>query len=122
VLANGHLYVLIMPGSPKKTDLLRDGRYAMQSFPPPREESEEFYIRGRAEPIRSLEVGGAVFAAAKHRAHEAEVLFELLIDRVMHTTWENSGTPQLRPVHTLWRAPRRSSRKRGVGRQQDRTA
>lgn len=115
VLADGHLYVLIMPGSPKKTDLLRDGRYALQSFPPPREESEEFYIRGEVRPVEDPEVRRVVLAAAKHRAHESEVLFELLIDRVMHTTWENWGTADLRPVHSTWVAPRHALGAGGCG-------
>jgi hypothetical protein len=102
VLSKDRLYVLIMPDSPKKNDLLRDGRYALQTFPPPREESEEFYIRGQAVLIEDPEIRASVLADAKHQAHESEVLFELMIDRVMHTTWENWGTPDLRPVHHKW--------------------
>jgi nitroimidazol reductase NimA-like FMN-containing flavoprotein (pyridoxamine 5'-phosphate oxidase superfamily) len=102
VLSDGHLYVLIMPDSPKKSDLIRDGRYALQTFPPPREESEEFYIRGRAVLIEDPEIRASVLTHARHQAHEGEVLFELMVDRVMHTTWENWGTPDLRPVHYKW--------------------
>jgi hypothetical protein len=104
VLSDDRLYVLIMPDSPKRWDLLRDGRYALQSFPPPREESEEFYIRGRAELVEDPEVFASVFADAKHQASENEILFELMIDRAMYTSWENWGTPDIRPVHTKWLA------------------
>lgn len=102
VLSNDHLYVLILPDSPKRWDLLRDGRYALQSFPPPKEESEEFYVRGTAELVADPEIFASVFAEARHQASEDEILFELLIERAMYTSWENWGTPDLRPVHTKW--------------------
>jgi hypothetical protein len=38
-------------------------------------------------------------------ADASEILFELWIDGVMHTTWENVLTPQMRSVHRKWRAP-----------------
>lgn len=104
VLSDEHLYGLIQAESPKKSDLLRDGRYAMQAFPPPREESEEFYLRGEARLIEDAEMRRTVLADAKHVAHESEVLFEFLIDRAMHTTWENWGTPEIQPVHAIWKA------------------
>lgn len=105
VLSGDGLFVLIQPTSPKRYDLGRDGRYALQTFPPPREESEEFYVRGRAQLIEDREIYTSVFQDAKHQAQESEVLFELLIDRVVHTTWENWRTPNLRPVHKKWFAP-----------------
>ena len=105
MLSGERLYGLIQAESPKKIDLLRDGRYAMQAFPPPREESEEFYLCGVAQLIEDSEIRRAVLADARHVAHETEVLFEFLIDRAMHTTWDNWGTPDIKPVHAIWRAP-----------------
>ena len=46
----------------------------------------------------------AVLRDAKHMADASEILFELWIDRVIHTTWENVLTPQMRSVHRKWRA------------------
>ncbi|NIM95842.1 MAG: pyridoxamine 5'-phosphate oxidase [Anaerolineales bacterium] len=103
VLSEGRLYVLIQPESPKRYDLLRDGRFALQSFPPPREESEEFYISGATRMVEEDGIRKQVFTDAKHKASEDEIFFELLIDRAMHTTWENWGTSELRPVHHIWR-------------------
>lgn len=102
VLSDNRLCVFIVPNSPKGWDLLRDDRYALQSFPPPKEESEEFYVRGTAELVMDPEIFASVFAVAKHQASEDEILFELLIERAMHTSWENWGTVDLRPVHTTW--------------------
>lgn len=42
---------------------------------------------------------------AKHMADASEIAFELWIDRVMYTRWENVLTPQMRSVHQKWSAP-----------------
>lgn len=42
-------------------------------------------------------------------ADAAEIPFELWIDRVMRTTWENVLTPQMRSVHQKWRAAKASA-------------
>jgi len=105
VLSNDRLFVLVTPASPKRHDLVRDGRYALQTFPQPRAGSDEFYVAGKASLVEDPAVRDAVFRDAKHMADASEVLFELWIDRVMHTRWENVLTPQMRPVHAKWRAP-----------------
>jgi hypothetical protein len=102
VLSNGGLYVLIAPNSPKRWDLLRDGRYALQTFPEARKDSDEYYLSGQAMLVEEQSVFKAVFEDAKHFASKDEILFELLVDRVMHTVWEGFGTPEFRPVHTKW--------------------
>lgn len=102
ILWDGRLYVYIGSDSPKKFDLLRDHRYALQSFPPPREESEEFYLAGPAELIEDHDIRAAVMAAAKSKVNENEILFELKVERAMHTTWANWGTPQMHPIHRKW--------------------
>ena len=94
------LYVLIAPESPKKWDLLRDGRYALQTFPEPRKDSDEFYLSGTAYPMDDPAIKDAVLKDAKHFASAEEALFELLIERVMHTIWEGFGTPDFHPVHS----------------------
>jgi hypothetical protein len=38
-------------------------------------------------------------------ADEAEMAFELWVDRAMHTTWEQVLTPNMRTAHRKWRAP-----------------
>jgi hypothetical protein len=98
------LYVLISPESPKKWDLLKDGRYALQTFPEARKDSDEYYLSGRAQPINDPGIKDAVVSDAKHFASREEALFELLIERAMHTIWEGFGTPDFHPVHTKWSA------------------
>ena len=106
MLSRGRLYVLIIPTSPKQQDLLRDGRYALQTFPQPKPDSAEFYLTGRAELIEDTRLRRVVLNDAKHKVHESESLFELKVGRVMHTTWEGWGTAELRPLHSKWHSPK----------------
>lgn len=85
--------------------LLRDGRYALQTFPQPKPGSDEFYLAGRAALVEDPAARAAVLQDARHMADPSETVFELLIERAMHTRWENVLTPQMRPVHRKWRAP-----------------
>ena len=104
VLSSDRLFVLITAESPKRQDLLRDGRYALQSFPQPKPGSDEFYVTGRAVLVEEAAARAAILRDAKHMADASETAFELLLDRVMHTWWEHVLTPQMRSSHRVWRA------------------
>jgi pyridoxamine 5'-phosphate oxidase-like protein len=104
VLSDDRLFVLITATSPKRDDLLHDGRYALQTFPQPKPGSDEFYVAGAATLIEDAAARAAVLRDARHLADESETLFELHIDRAMHTRWEHVLTPRMRPVHRKWRA------------------
>jgi hypothetical protein len=106
VLSDERLFVLITPESPKRNDLLSDGRYALQTFPQPKAGSDEFYIAGRAHVVEDAATRAAILRDAKHMADAAEIPFELMLERVMHTRWEHVLTPQMRPVQQKWRALR----------------
>jgi hypothetical protein len=105
VLSSDRLFVLITPTSPKQHDLLRDGRYALQTFPQPKAGSDEFAISGKAVLVEDSAVRAEILRDAKHMADASETAFELWIDRVMHTRWENVLTPKMCSVHKKWRAP-----------------
>ena len=105
VVSHGRLFVLITPESPKRQDLVRDGRYALQPFPQPKPGSDEFYVSGRARVIADEATRAAVLQDARHMADASETVFELAVERVLHTRWENMLTPQMRPVRRTWRAP-----------------
>lgn len=105
IFSKDHFYVLIPTTSPKCADLLRDGRYALQAFPPvPNDENEEFYISGLANHIREPEILQALIDNTKIIVEDNEVLFELLLDRVMYTKLVDRGTSGEHPVHKKWRA------------------
>jgi len=102
-LAHGHLYVFIEGTSPKKDDLLRDGRYALHTFAP-EEGDEEFYCTGHAELVLDPGVRAGVVAGYHRQPGDTEVLFELRIEHVLHTFWENWPKPGMRPIRTKWHA------------------
>ena len=105
VISADRLFVLITPESPKRADLERDGRYALQPFPQPKPGSDEFYVSGRARVVADAATRARVLADAKHMANAAEVVFELELERALHTRWEEPLTPRMRPVRRAWRAP-----------------
>jgi hypothetical protein len=105
VISGEHLFVLITTTSPKHEDLVRNGRYALQTFPQSKPGSDEFSLAGRARLIDDAATRAAVLRDARHRADESETLFELWIERVVHTRWENVLTPEMRPSRQKWRAP-----------------
>jgi hypothetical protein len=108
VRARERLYVIIPHSSPKCADLLRDGRYALQAFPPSENEAGgEFYLAGVAERIQDPAVCQAILDETGVRVEPGEVLFELTLERVMLTRLEEAGTPAEHPVHSIWPAPLR---------------
>ena len=84
---------------------MRDGRYALQSFPQPKAGSDEFFLSGKATLVDDAALRAAILRDAKHMADASETAFELWVDRAMHTRWEHVLTPQMRSVHRTWRAP-----------------
>jgi hypothetical protein len=105
VLSGGGLFVLITAASPKRRDLERDGRYALQTFPQPKPGSDEFYIAGTATLVEDAADPGedllAMRSTARSRRRSPS---SSRSKRVMHTRWEHPLTPQMRPVHRTWRA------------------
>ncbi len=100
VIYNDHLYVFIPVTSPKCIDLLRDGRYTLQAFPSvSNDENEELFKSGYADQIQDLERRKLLIEKTKVSVEQDEVLFELLVDRVMHTKLVDNGTSCERPIH-----------------------
>jgi hypothetical protein len=94
------LYVFIIGRSWKYRDLVRDPRFALHAFPA--DEDEEFYVGGEARPVNDADVREAVIGTHHYRPGEEERLFELRLDRALHTTWTNWAKPDMRPNHTRW--------------------
>lgn len=105
VISKEHLYVVIPSTSPKCADLIRDGRYALQAFPPSKnEETEEFYLAGCANRIQDPVIRQALIDDTKVTVEANEVLFELFLERAMYTKLENRDAPDEHPIHRKWRA------------------
>jgi len=103
VIAEGELWGLIGP-SPKRHDLLRDGRFAFHSFASP-DKDDEFYLTGRAREVRDPAVRAAVLAAYLATGATSsgdELFFAFDLDRALLATY---GTrPSWPPAYRTWRA------------------
>ena len=97
------LYGLIIP-SPKRTDLHRDGRYAIHANQP-EDVDDEFYVTGRARYIPDETLASkvrAAFVATGGTTTDDEELFEFDIERVLWAKYERRG--QWPPVYRKWSA------------------
>jgi hypothetical protein len=101
VIANDGLYVFIGNHSPKRNDLLRDGRFALHSFPNP-EVDDEFYVTGRARRVDDAETRRVVYEAyaATGAFTSDDTLFELWLERVLHAKY--GPRPSWPPVYAKW--------------------
>ncbi len=106
ILFQDGLFGLIGP-SPKQRDLLRDGRYAIHSFPLP-DRDDEFYLTGRAIARAEASLEQAVRAAYVETgggSDGSERLFEFQIESVLLSTYKKRGEPDnWPPVYTKWHA------------------
>lgn len=88
----GSLYLYMEPTSPKAADLRRDARYALHGGV----ENDgggggEFYVTGEAREIAEAPTRAQAFAAARaagYQPAERHVVFELLLARVLATTYD----------------------------------
>ena len=101
VIENDGLYVFIGNHSPKLHDLLRDGRYALHTFPLP-DIDDEFYVSGRAIREDDALVRKLVYETytATGAITSDDTLFELVLERALHARYESR--PSFPPEYTRW--------------------
>jgi hypothetical protein len=100
IIADGRVFVATPPTSPKRHDLLRDGRYAMHALPGKRD--DEFYVTGRATLVTDETVRSLVATTAKHEVRPDDLIFEFDIEHAMTAHWEKVGQPGTYAVRELW--------------------
>lgn len=109
ILTTSDLFALIVPG-PKCTDLLRDGRYAMHSFPLPDNE-DAFYLVGTATAVDDGStrpqvvdqfLGERPALGLTSDAVANQRLFAFTIETAMLTRTFGHGDPE--PQHEIWHA------------------
>jgi len=98
IIAEEGLYVFILGDSPKRYDLDRDGRYALHSNPCA-DNDDEFYLAGTAVKIADGLKRQQLSTIAQHDVGIDEILYELLIENALHTTWLNPRQPDTEPVY-----------------------
>ncbi len=99
VLVDGQLYAFVLRRSPKRYDLLDNGRYALHSFPYPLSEhwtDAEFYLSGRARLVDDLAIRQVVADGCGDDVTTGDV-FALDIERVLH-----KGRPGGVLTYTTW--------------------
>jgi len=102
------IYAFVIP-SPKRRDLLRDGRYALHGFPPAQNE-DAIYLTGRAEKRTDPELRASLTRmflternlVAQPPSFGGQLLFEFLIESCLVTRTTGHGDHD--PKHSVWRA------------------
>ncbi len=109
ILHGDGLYALLVP-SPKRSDLVRDGRFSMHSFPSD-ENEDAFYLSGAASLLEDAKPRRAVLSRYREErkdldlteaALDAQLLFEFDIETCLLTRTTGHGDPE--PRHTVWHA------------------
>ena len=80
---------------------MRDGRFALHSFPNP-EVDDEFYVTGRVRRIDDQKIRRTVYETytATGAFTSDDTLFELLLERALHAKY--GARPSWPPVYTKW--------------------
>jgi hypothetical protein len=107
VINDEGLFALIVP-SPKRNDLIRDGRFALHAFPTDSNE-DAFYVTGHAHLIEEAATRERIvsqFVAERGNMDPARVAdelpFEFFLDACLLT--RTTGHGDWNPQHTVWRA------------------
>jgi len=98
----GSVYLGVMPDTPKRRDLDRDGRCVIHTLPGPND--AEVYLTGRARRLSAEQVEELIRQAPPNiRIARDTYLYEIDLERVNCTTFENlpSGT-RPSPTRTRW--------------------
>jgi hypothetical protein len=107
LLTDDRLFAFLVP-SPKRTDLLRDHRYALHSFPCA-ENEDAIYLTGDAAHLDDDALRASLaaqFVAERPQLQitlqdlEPQGLFEFDLDGVLLTRTRGHGDPS--PQHTIW--------------------
>jgi hypothetical protein len=107
ILTAAGMFAFIVRG-PKQRDLLRDGRYALHSFPCPDDE-DAFSCMGSVREVGDDVLRRELSDVFVHERaalgvpapRDDEIAFEFLIDSCLLTRTSGHGDPN--PVHQIWR-------------------
>ena len=110
IIGEGRLFVFMEPTSPKGRDLERGSRFALHCGV---EDNEggfgEFLVSGRGVRLDGAESRAQAVRLASYGVAERYILYELLPDEAMATSYEDAG-----PQRTRWQAARETSPQHGT--------
>jgi hypothetical protein len=104
VVVGDHMYLGMMPDTPKRRDLDRDPRCVVHTLPGPMD--SEVCISARARRISDDEVDKLIATAPAHvRIARDTIMYKLDIERVTCTEFEaDESYHRPKPTRTVWRA------------------
>jgi hypothetical protein len=103
VIVGEGVYVGIIPTSPKRRDLDRDGRFVLHGLPGPQE--AEFCFRGRARRLSESDVVALRHQAPEHvQIADETAFYELDIHEAICTTYRRDQGSRPVPMRTVWTA------------------
>lgn len=105
VISEGRLWALIAP-SPKRHDLLRDGRYAFHALSP-EDRDDEFMLAGTAVPNTDAGQRERVVATTKEKGvtvGDHDQLFELGIERALLAVYKPRAEYEWPPKYEKWQS------------------
>ncbi len=100
IFSGENLCLSIGGHTPKRMDLLRDGRYALHARLG--ESDEEFQVSGRACLVGSESERARVHDAIYFEFDAADPIFALAIERCFWSLWENAGTSSMNQIRKAW--------------------
>ncbi len=108
-IALGRMFVIVTSRSPKRFDLVNDGRYALHMIsagdPGAEYDEFEFTVTGSARrvPLEERATWAAVREACFYEFPDEDWLFELDVASAMSSTWGPIGHPGRRAYRLMWR-------------------
>jgi hypothetical protein len=100
IIGGGNLFLFMEPTSPKGNDLRERPAFALHNGVPDNEGTGgEVIVRGRATPVDDGDARADAVSAAHYDPADRYVLFELGVDDVVVTMYEDGD-----PVRRRWRA------------------
>lgn len=100
-IAEDELWVFVGQASPKFGDLVRDGRYALHTFPDANVD-DEFYVTGAARRCTDASVEARVRATLPFNSSGDDPPFVLSIERALLSAY--GPRPSWPPEYTRWSA------------------
>jgi hypothetical protein len=98
IIGEGHFFLFMEPTSPKRLDLIRDGRYSLHCAVSDNSgESGEFYISGTARLVDDSETRKLATRLSTYAPADRYILFEFDIVQASSTLY-----PEGKPVRTRW--------------------
>lgn len=99
ILGEGHLFVFMERTSPKAHDLQKNGRFALHSAVADTSGSNgEFAASGSASLVSDSKLRATAGRLSWYKPKESFVLFSLVVERAMGTTYSNE-----RPIRRRWK-------------------